>query len=73
MTSSQFPFQVGLKLRGRHPNLLQQLGNQALRLPEQCEHEVFPVHFLMGECLRDALRFLQRLLGFNGQPIQLHT
>ena len=31
------------------------------------------VHFLVGKTVGDALRFLQRLLRFNGETFQIHV
>jgi hypothetical protein len=42
-------------------------------LANERQHEMFAVDFLLRIPLRDALRFLERLLRFNRQLVHLHT
>ena len=72
VAAGQFAFQVRLELRGRHADLLQQLRDEALGLADQGQQQMLAIHLLMRMSLRDALRFLQRLLRLDGQPVQLH-
>ncbi len=53
-------------------DFLEQIGNQAFRLTNHRQQQMFAVHFLVGIALGDALRLLQSFLTFYGKPIQLH-
>jgi hypothetical protein len=52
----QIAFQVRFQFGRRHADLLQQLGNEAVLLANHGQQQMFAIHFLMGEFLRNALR-----------------
>lgn len=68
----EFLFQIRLKFGGRHADASQQFRHEAFGLAEQGEQQMLAVHFLMRVFTRDALRVLQCLLRFLGQPVELH-
>ena len=69
----ELPLQVRTQLSQGHPDLLQQIGDQAFRLADHGQQQMLSINLLMRIILRDALRLLQRFLRFNGQAVQLHT
>ncbi len=62
VAAGEFAVQVRLQLGGGHPDLLQQIGNQAVGRGDQGEQQMLAIHLLMRKLLGDALRFLQRFL-----------
>ena len=73
VAARQFAFQVRLELGRGHADLLQQIRDEAVGLADQGQQQMLAIHLLMRIPMRDALRFLQRFLRFNGKPVQLHT
>ena len=51
-----------MSLAGWHADFFQQIGNEAVRLADHRQQQMFAVHFLVRIALSDALRFLQRFL-----------
>ena len=62
VASGKFAFEIGLQLAGGHAEFLEQIRNETVRLADQCQQQMYAVHFLMRKALGDALRLLQGLL-----------
>src|SRR5262249_28684273 len=71
--AGKFAFEIWFQLLRRNPDALQQIRNQAVLLADERKHQVFAIDLLMRKTVRDALRLVESLLGFNGQLVHLHT
>src|SRR5215469_5804664 len=73
MPPRQFTFQVGPQLVPRHADSRQQIRNETVSLPNQRQHQMFAVNFLMRITVGDPLRLLQCFLRLDRQFLHLHT
>jgi len=63
--AGELAFEFGLDLGSGHAEFFQQVRDEAVRLADHSQQQVFAIHLLMGITASDLLRFLERLLRFG--------